>query len=184
MKNKLIIYELNELPRKLLDYYIELKPSSNLSILKKNGCYLNTFTTDQGELHPWSTWATFYRGVDNTKHKIYSLNQDREFEREYPPIWKLLIENNISIGIFGSLQSYPPIINKNVKFYLPDTFSPNYDTYPKELENFQKFNLKIVANNSGEVRSFRLLEIKYFLNCVIKNSIKFKSIVKIFIHLF
>ena len=35
MKDKLIIYELNELPRKLLEYYINLKPNSNLSKLKK-----------------------------------------------------------------------------------------------------------------------------------------------------
>tara|TARA_Y200000002_G_scaffold374820_2_gene376123 strand:+ start:489 stop:1844 length:1356 start_codon:yes stop_codon:yes gene_type:complete len=184
MKNKLIIYELNEMPRKLLNYYVKLKPYSNLSKLKMNGYDLNTFTTDLGELHPWSTWATFYRGVDNSKHKIYSLNQDREFEREFPPIWKLLIENNITIGIFGTLQSYPPIINENVKFYLPDTFAPNYDAYPKELKNFQRFNLKIVANNSGEVRSIRFLEIKYFLKCILINNIRIKSILKIFIQLF
>ena len=184
MKNKLIIYELNELPIKLLNYYVELKPFSNLSKLKKNGYCLNSFTTDKGELHPWSTWATFYRGVDNTKHKIYSLNQDREFEKKYPPIWKLLSENNISIGIFGSLQSYPPLINNNVKFYLPDTFSPGFEAYPKELENFQKFNLKIVANNSGEVRSIRFLEIKYFLNCIFRDTIRLKSIIKIFFQLF
>ena len=84
MKNKLIIYELNELPRKLLNYYIKIKPFSNLAYLHKNGHDLNTTTTDKGELHPWSTWATFYRGVDNSKHKIYSLKQDREYDQKYP----------------------------------------------------------------------------------------------------
>ena len=184
MKNKLIIYELNELPRKLLNYYIKIKPYSNFSKFKEYGCDLNTFTTDKGELHPWSTWPTFYRGVDNSLHKITFLNQDREFDKKYPPIWEILLEENFSIGIFGSLQSYPPIIDKNVKFYLPDTFAPSYDAYPKDLETFQKFNLKIVSNNSGEVRSIRFLEIRYFLNCILKKIIGFKSISKIFMQLF
>ena len=43
MKNKLIIYELNELPRKLLNYYIKIKPYSNFSKLKGIGCDLNTY---------------------------------------------------------------------------------------------------------------------------------------------
>ena len=144
MGNKLIIYELNELPKRLLDYYIKLKPFSNLSKLKKNGSYLETYTTDCGELHPWTTWPTFYRGVDNSVHKINSLNQNRELDKKYPPIWEILIKKNKSIGIFGTLQSFPPIVNKNVRFYLPDTFSPSPDAYPKYLETFQKFNLKIV----------------------------------------
>ncbi len=184
MKNKLIIYELNEFPRKLLNYYIKLKPYSNLSKFKKYGCDLNTFTTDDGELHPWSTWPTFYRGVDNTMHKINFLNQDREFDKKYPPIWEILLKNNLTIGIFGSLQSYPPIDNKNVKFYLPDTFAPNYDAIPKNLETFQRFNLKIVSNNSGEVRSLRFIEIKYFLKFIIKNIICFKSLITIINQLF
>ena len=93
MKNKLIIYELNEFPRKLLNYYVKLKPYSNLSKLKKYGSVLNTFTTDKGELHPWSTWPTFYRGVDNTIHKI-TFNQEREFDKKYPPIWEILLKIN------------------------------------------------------------------------------------------
>ena len=96
MSDKLIIYELNELPKKLLNYYIKIKPNSNLSQLKKSGIYLDTYTTDSGELHPWTTWPTFYRGVDNKSHKITSLNQDREYENIYPPIWKILLKKQKS----------------------------------------------------------------------------------------
>ena len=68
-----------------------------------------------------------------------------------------------------------------MKFYLPDTFSPDSDTYPKNLETFQRFNLKIVANNSGEVRSIRKVEIKYFLDCILKSTIRIKNLLKILI---
>ena len=142
MGNKLIIYELNELPRRLLEYYVCLKPNSNFSKLKKISNDLNTFTTDKGELHPWTTWPTFYRGVDNTIHKITSLNQDRKYDNIYPPIWEKLLKKNKTIGIFGTLQSFPPIENKKVKFYLPDTFAPSPDAYPHFLEDFQTLLLK------------------------------------------
>ncbi len=182
MGDKLIIYELNELPKKLLNYYVKIKPNSNLSKLKKNGAYLETLTTDGGELHPWTTWPTFYRGVDNKSHKITSINQDRETELKYPPIWKYLIKNKKTIGIFGTLQSFPPIKDKRVKFYLPDTFSPSYDAFPKNLEAFQKFNLKIVSNNSGEIRSIRMIEIKYFIDCILNSNIRIRALLNILKH--
>jgi len=183
MVSKLIIYELNELPKRLLNYYIKIKPDSNLSKLKNNGIYLDTHTTDSGELHPWTTWPTFYRGVDNSLHKITSLNQDREYESLYPPIWKILLKKKKTIGIFGTLQSFPPLYNEKVKFYLPDTFSPSYDAHPKELEIFQKFNLKIVSNNSGEVRGIRKIEIKYFLDCILNSTIRKRSLFRIILQL-
>ena len=67
---KLIIYEFNEAPRRVIDFYIKLKPKSNLSKVVRKGKLLNTFTNDVGELHPWSTWPSVHRGVNNEKHKI------------------------------------------------------------------------------------------------------------------
>ena len=44
---------------------------------------------------------------------------------------------------------YPPIKSKNISFYLPDTFAPTDDAYPKILKNFQSFNLKICNENKA-----------------------------------
>ena len=62
---KLIIYELNEIPQKLLEDFILSRPNSSLSYIYKEGVFTKTISSDIGELHPWSTWPTFYRGVDN-----------------------------------------------------------------------------------------------------------------------
>ena len=139
---KLIIYELNEIPERLLMDYISKKPSSSLAYIFKHGLFKQTHTFDIGELHPWSTWPTFYRGVDNSQHGLKFINQDKSFaDQNYPAVWEILSKKNISIGIFGSLQSYPPPqINENIKFYLPDTFSIDEKSFPKNLEIFQKFN--------------------------------------------
>ena len=56
---KLIIYELNEIPKRLLFDYISQKPTTSLANIFKNGLFKKTNTFDIGELHPWSTWPTF-----------------------------------------------------------------------------------------------------------------------------
>ena len=80
----------------------------------KEGSFLETYTSDQEELHPWSTWPTVYRGVNNKLHNIRYINQDlTSADKKYPPVWQILEKNNIDIGIFGTLQSYPPKSSKN-----------------------------------------------------------------------
>ena len=49
--------------------------------------------------------AYFYRGVDNTTHGITSINQNIDNESKYPPVWKFLIKEDVSIGI---LELYNP----------------------------------------------------------------------------
>ena len=182
-KKKLILYELNEVPLKLLKLYSEIRPKSNISYLLNQGNILKTTTKDKGELHPWSTWPTIHRGVTNEKHKINFINQDLTKAKKWPPIWEILANNNVSIGIFGSLQSYPPFINKNTKFYLPDTLSPTPDSHPKDLIAFQKFNLNIVNKNKALPGKFSLLDFRNFIKLLILRYIRLNSILRIAIHL-
>tara|TARA_Y100001968_G_scaffold315855_1_gene342950 strand:- start:3157 stop:4569 length:1413 start_codon:yes stop_codon:yes gene_type:complete len=152
----LLLYELNEIPPNLLNYYINLRPKSHLAKLRRESKYFPTYTRDEGELHPWSTWPTIHRGVPNSIHNIRYINQDLTSSQNFPPIWEILASNGIDIGIFGSLQSYPPIDRPEVKFYVPDTFSPEPKTYPEYLSNFQKFNLNLSKSNkaiSGKIEN-------------------------------
>ena len=100
-------------------------------------------------MHPWTTWPTLHRGVNNNYHGIQFINQPLDYAKKYPPIWEVLQRNGIKVGVFGSLQSYPPIVSENISFYLPDTFSPDDDAYPKLLKEFQSFNLKICSKNKS-----------------------------------
>ena len=138
MANKrLLIYELNEVPKKIVIDFIKKRPSSTLQNNKRRK-FLETYTSDQEELHPWSTWPTVYRGVNNKLHNIRYINQDlTSADKKYPPVWQILEKNNIDIGIFGTLQSYPPRSSKNYHFYIPDTFAPNKKTYPESLNSFK-----------------------------------------------
>tara|TARA_A100001388_G_scaffold182021_1_gene136356 strand:- start:26383 stop:27789 length:1407 start_codon:yes stop_codon:yes gene_type:complete len=174
---KLIIYELNEVPRKLIEYYLKYKPNCNIKKIINQGFFIDTFTLDEGELHPWSTWPTVHRGVPNKFHNIKFINQDLKKSQTYKPIWEFLIEKKISVGIFGSLQSYPPIKNNNVKFFLPDTFAPNELAFPKKLMDFQKFNLDLVKNNKAISTSITKKQIVNFLTLFFNNTISKKSFI-------
>lgn len=146
---KIIFYELNEVPWQVVDYFIKESPHSTLATLLQNSHQYTTETQDSGELHPWSTWPTVHRGVYNDTHKIRFLNQ--KITNKYPPIWDFLTENGKSVGVFGSLQSWPiPSEKKNYRFYIPDTFAQTAETYPAHLEPFQKFNLSQTKEDGGK----------------------------------
>tara|TARA_Y100000589_G_C27190317_1_gene644519 strand:+ start:2364 stop:3773 length:1410 start_codon:yes stop_codon:yes gene_type:complete len=182
-KTKLIIYELNEVPRRLIDTYVKDYPNSAIAEIIRDGTLLNTHTNDDGELHPWSTWPTVHRGVDNRKHNIRYINQDLSFSKKYKPIWEILNSNKIDVGIFGSLQSFPPKKNKNYKFYLPDTFAPSPEAYPKELSLFQDFNLTLAGENKAKSRRITIQNIKDFIYLLTKGIITKKSAFKAFSHI-
>ncbi len=172
---KLIVYELNEVPKKIIQYYLKYKPNCNLKKIIDTGFFLDTYTLDEGELHPWSTWPTVHRGVSNQFHNIKFINQDLTKSKIYKPIWEFLIDKDISVGIFGSLQSYPPITSNKVKFYLPDTFSPDALAFPKELMDFQSFNLDLVNNNKAISRAISNQQIIKFVRLIFNNTISKKS---------
>lgn len=175
LDNKLILYELNEVPKRIIDLYIGLYPKSNFAKILSKGIFLETITKDDGELHPWSTWPTVHRGVNNFLHNIRYINQDLTKTFNYKPIWEILVDNEINVGIFGSLQSFPPLYNDKVCFYLPDTFAPSPKAFPSDLMEFQKFNLDVVGENKAISRKITFNQINSFLRLINKNIISKQS---------
>ena len=100
---------------------------------------------------------------------------------KYPPLWDILQDNGYTIGIFGSLQSYPPQIKKNVLFYLPDTFSPKPKAYPNNLEIFQEFNLKVCSENKAISTNISKELYFKFVELFFKRILSFNSILKVII---
>lgn len=154
MGSKIIILELNEVPFSVIDDYAGRHPKSNWARVVKAGARFDTFNPDIGRLHPKTSWQTFHRGVENTVHKIIEYNQsDDEINQKYPNFWQIARDSGKSIGCGASIGSYPvPSTLENVAFYLPDPFSPAYDTYPPYLESFQSLNNVAVAKSGRVVR--------------------------------
>lgn len=151
-----VLYELNEVPWRVVDWYIAQRPASQLAAMLRASQTYTSHTKDQGELHPWSTWPTLHRGVYNTTHRLRFINQDRTCAAAYPPIWEVLARKGKRVGVFGSLQSYPPPADLDFAFYIPDTFAPGPETVPPRYACFQAVNLQQTQADGGVPKSVRL----------------------------
>jgi hypothetical protein len=153
--DKIILFELNEVPIRIIEYYCKMRPNSWLAKhfdqLKK----FETYCENGGHISPWNTWPTLHRGVTNQKHFISDFNQDlKEVDAEFPPLWKILADTKVKTGVFGSLHSYPPPVTQgNYSFYVPDVFAVGKECFPKDIEIFQDINLKLSRKSARNVDS-------------------------------
>ena len=148
-----VVYELNEIPKKILDFYAISHPNSAFAFLQKHSKLFATTTADVGGLSPWITWPTMHRGVSNLEHEISDLGQNlNNINKEYPNIYNILAKQGVKVGVFGCLQSYPlPNNLDNYQFYVPDTFAAGDECFPEILSSFQTFNLSMVKLNARNV---------------------------------
>jgi hypothetical protein len=150
---KIILFELNEVPFRVMDDYCEMHPESALNEFYSQSACASTFSPDEASLHPWCTWPTLHRGVPTSEHMLTNLSEElTEVDAEFPPVWKILARQDVSIGLGGSLHSWPPPEDLSAyDFYLPDTFASDSQAYPEELAVFQAFNLAMVDRSARNV---------------------------------
>ncbi len=151
--NKLVLFELNEVPFRVIDQYCNKRPNSALARLLSRSDQYETFTEDSLALDPWISWPTFHRGVPDTEHRILHLGQVLDdVDQAYPPIWKLLKSAGVSVGVFGSLHSSSvPKDAREYSFYMPDYFDDKVFAHPTSLEPFQEFNLRMTRDSARNV---------------------------------
>lgn len=153
MKNrKIILFELNEVPFRIIDEYCKLRPNSCFAKHLPECQQFETYTNDS-VLSPWITWPTLHRGVPDTYHTISHLGQDlTEVDLKYPPIWEFLASRGVKVGVFGSLHSYPlPTSIENYSFYIPDTFAAGSECLPEKYSIFQDINLSMTRKSTRNV---------------------------------
>lgn len=152
------LYELNEVPWRVIDWYVQRRPDSEFARIQAQSETFTSVTKDTGDLHPWVTWPTVHRSVYNTTHGIAFINQDLAPAAAYPPIWERIASAGKRVGVFGSLQSYPPPKQDHASyaFYVPDTFSPGPETVPARYSCFQRLNLRQTAADRATAKDVSL----------------------------
>ena len=153
MTRRIVLFELNEVPWRIVDEYVAENPGSALArVLPRSRTYTSV-AADRGHLSPWTTWPTLHRGVNDEQHMIGAFGQDRTTaDGCFPPVWQLLHRAGVSVGICGTLHSYPvPDDIADYSFYLPDSFATEPTAFPQELAAFQEFNLTMVRASSRNV---------------------------------
>ena len=152
MRRKILFFELNEVPYRVMDEYCRNHPESFLArTLDKCGQFETR--TEDTKLSPWITWPTVHRGVLDTQHTIHYFGQHLErVDDQFPPIWKILTDHGVRTGVFGSLHSYPVPRNlEHYAFFLPDTFAPSGESFPEQLATFQELNLVMARRSARNV---------------------------------
>jgi hypothetical protein len=151
---KTIVFELNEVPWRVMDWFCDKHPKSAFAQIRDGGRHFETISEDSGHLHPWVTWSSVHRGVENDRHDIAHLGQDlADVNSAYPTVWELLRRSGRKIGVGGSLHSYPtPKDATNISFYIPDTFAAGPETIPAGLSSFQNLSLRLTKENGRNVK--------------------------------
>lgn len=153
MQKKIILFELNEVPFKIIKFFIKARPNSALARIFPRSTQYETYTEDGGHLSPWVTWPTLHRGVTNHKHGISDFGQSlQEVDDQFPPVWKILADNGVRTGVGGSLHSYVQGESfEKYAFYIPDIFAKEPTCWPKYLEGFQAFCLGMARESAKNV---------------------------------
>lgn len=150
---KLILFELNEVPQKVIDYYCQRAPNSWLAVHYPQFKKFNSYSENPHHLNPWNTWPTVHRGVDSGQHEILDLNQNLDAQnKDFPAVWDVLSKAGVKVGVFGSLHSYPiPSIQNNVAFHVPDVFALTEECIPSKVNSFQALNLNLSRKSARNV---------------------------------
>ena len=152
-RRKIIFFELNEVPYRILDRFHARYPKSAIAKILTHGRQFETVAADSGPLFPTKTWPTVHRGVTCEQHGLTNFGQDlSEVDRAYPSLWQLLANHGVKVGVFGSFFTFPmPSKIDNYAFYMPDAFASDSTAYPESMQAFQRFNLRMSRASTRNV---------------------------------
>lgn len=149
---KIVLLEVNEIPRRIIDDFVDENPKSALAAIYPDVHKYETIAED-AELSPWVTWPSVHRGVDDRVHGISNFGQELQaLDAEYPPIWKLAASAGKKVGVFGSLHTYPlPEKLDKYSFFVPDFFAWGNECHPQSVAPFQDFVLAMARSSARNV---------------------------------
>lgn len=152
MSSKIILFELNEVPWRVIDDFIAERPQSCLARLLPGMRTFRTYAEDT-TLSPWITWPSLHRGVGDEQHTVSDFGQDlAEVNAAYPSVWELLARHGVPTGVCGSLHTYPlPSNVGSYRFFIPDVFAAGSECFPRDIEAFQDFNLEMSRASARNV---------------------------------
>ena len=154
--DRIIVYEANEVPERVLRWYARAHPNSAIATLLDRGGFASTVNSDElvdRELYPSQTWATAATGVPYDKHGIYWYADPKPVD--LPLYWQSAARYR-SVGVVGTLHSSPLSASaglENLKFCVPDIFADSSETIPAHLEGVQRFSMTMANQNARSVGS-------------------------------
>ena len=152
-----IVFELNEVPPRVLDWWSKTTPSSPLAKLASSGTRSTTILDEHlpRDLYPSQSWASVGMGAPWDDHQVFWYGDPKS--QDHPFYWQQAATSGRSVGLVGVLHSSPVSTQcpgDQFRFVIPDLFSGATETIPSELEPLQALNLRL-ARRSARVASSR-----------------------------
>ncbi|MFN4258904.1 MAG: alkaline phosphatase family protein [Gemmataceae bacterium] len=138
---KVLLIELNEITWRILGGLCRQGKLPMFSEFMNEGSWGTAIALEEAPyLDPWISWTTLYTGRPQEEHGVKFLEQPPETVRG-PRVWELAADAGKTIGVYGSIMSWPPRANIQ-GFWVPSTFAPGAETYPPHLWPIQELNLR------------------------------------------
>ena len=135
MKNKLILFEINEFD---LAFFLRGAKIFKHPAIKKffNKKKLVTYTNDKTEGHnldPWVQWVSIHTGKASKQHKVFRTGQ--KLDNSIKQLWDIFSKKNISSSIWGVFNAV--LRNKKkIDVFFPDPWSFEEEVFPKKFKSF------------------------------------------------
>ena len=133
--HKMTMIELNEFNENLLR-----KASSEMDLPNIRKLLLmnrtETFSVDKHEFHgldPWLQWVSIHCGSTSKVHGL--LRNGESGMLKLPQIWEVLDGKGISSGLWGLMNARRGR-TEHCRFFLPDPWTYDSNSYPNYLERF------------------------------------------------
>ena len=147
---RIVVYELNELPWRVLDAHVRRRPHGAFARLIGDGACYTTVAHPDDALHPWVTWPTMHRGVPSSTLGVRFIGQDPT-TFQGTPLWEAVRRHGRSAGVFGSMGCGQPEAPSPTDFHVPDCFAESARCAPADLEPFQRLLLANVRRSGRSV---------------------------------
>jgi hypothetical protein len=152
-----LFVEINEAERYFLDKFIDAGILPNFARMKREGAFVVTKVPgweDNGprawrDIMPWVIWPTIYTGIPAKEHGILAFGQDTA-PLQGKCLWDVLDAKGLSVGVFGSLLSYPPRDHGHTRFYVPENLADDAACIPAEVRPLQEFCVASSRNYSED----------------------------------
>ena len=179
-----LFVEVNEAERHFLDQGIAAGRLPNLARMQAGGVLLRTRvrgydpTQDKAWrlISPWIIWPSVYSGLEPSQHGIIGFGQDTSSIRGRC-VWDVLDANHVSVGVFGSLMSYPPRTAGNTRYYVPEGLADDADCIPSAARPVQEFSI-FSARNYSESFSLKAVEAAVLLLKTMKAGVRPNTVLK------
>lgn len=150
-----IVLEVNEVPKRLLDWWVDREPTSATAALLRSGTLTETILDEElpRDLYPSQSWASLGMGVPYADHGVFWYGDPKP--SRFPFYWQAAADAGRTVGMVGVLHSSPrhqQASGSNYRFVMPDLFGDDPTTVPAALHPIQELNLKLSRQSARVAR--------------------------------